>query len=123
MMLDETAWTHFPAKTVAVDGKTEFGISVLQHGLLAGEVFRQFRALRRWNALDDLLPDAVAGLGGVHDVGKVNPIFLSRLLKDASEEDRSSLIAAHDEVLFELENEAGTQDAKPASFQSAQAKV
>lgn len=87
-MFDETAWTNFPAKTVSVDGKTEPGVSVLQHGLLAGEVFRQFRTLRRWNALNDLLPDAVTGLVGVHDVGKVNPIFLSRLLRDASEEDR-----------------------------------
>lgn len=88
MMFDETAWTHFPAKTVSVDGKTVPGVSVLQHGLLAGEVFRQFRTLRRWNALNDLLPDAVAGLVGVHDVGKVNPIFLCRLLKDMSEEER-----------------------------------
>ena len=88
MMFDETAWDYFPAKTVSVDGKTVPGVSVLQHGLLAGEVFRQFRTLRRWNALNDLLPDAVAGLVGVHDVGKVNPIFLCRLLKDMSEEER-----------------------------------
>ena len=87
-MFDETAWDYFPAKTVSVDGKTVPGVSVLQHGLLAGEVFRQFRTLRRWNALNDLLPDAVAGLVGVHDVGKVNPIFLCRLLKDMSEEER-----------------------------------
>lgn len=94
MMLDETAWTHFPAKTVTIDGKNKLGVSVLQHGLLAGEVFRQFRTLRRWNALDDLLPDAVVGLIGVHDVGKVNPIFLCQLLKDASEEDRSKWLDA-----------------------------
>ena len=93
-MLDETAWTNFPAKTVTVDGKTELGVSVLQHGLLAGEVFRQFRTLRRWNALNDLLPEALTGLIGLHDVGKVNPIFLSRLLKDASEEDRNKWLDA-----------------------------
>lgn len=87
-MFDETAWAYFPAKTVSVDGKTVPGVSVLQHGLLAGEVFRQFRTLRRWNALNDLLPDAVAGLVGVHDVGKVNPIFLCRILKNMSEEER-----------------------------------
>lgn len=87
-MPDETTWTHFPAKTVSVDGRIEPGVSVLQHGLLAGEVFRQFRALRRWNALNDLLPEALTGLIGLHDVGKANPIFLCRLLKDASEEDR-----------------------------------
>ena len=88
MMFNETAWAYFPAKTVSVDGKTVPGVSVLQHGVLAGEVFRQFRTLRRWNALNGLLPDAVAGLVGVHDVGKVNPIFLCRLLKDMSEEER-----------------------------------
>ena len=87
-MPDETTWTHFPAKTVSVDGRIEPGVSVLQHGLLAGEVFRQFRTLRRWNALNDLLPEALTGLIGLHDVGKANPIFLCRLLKDASEEDR-----------------------------------
>ena len=62
-MPDETTWTHFPAKTVSVDGRIEPGVSVLQHGLLAGEVFRQFRALRRWNALNDLLPEALTCAG------------------------------------------------------------
>lgn len=64
----------------------------------------------------------------ISDVHTITPkaMFSLRLERSAgnlSEEDRSSLIAAHDEVLFEPENEAGTQDAKPASFQSAQAKV
>ena len=64
----------------------------------------------------------------ISDVHTITPkamfsLRLERSAGDLSEEDRSSLIAAHDEVLFELENEAGTQDAKPASFQSAQAKV
>lgn len=96
MMIEETAWGTFPAKTVAVDGKTELGVSVLQHGLLAGEVFRQFRTLRRWNALDELLPETLVGLIGAHDVGKANPLFLNKLLKHVSEEDKRLWFDAFD---------------------------
>lgn len=87
-MIEETTWEKFPAKSVVTDGKTKAGVSVLQHGLLAGEVFRQFRNLRRWNALDELLPETLVGLIGVHDVGKVNPLFLNKLLKHVSVEDK-----------------------------------
>lgn len=72
----------FPAKTVErEDGASVLGISVLQHGLIAGEVLRGLLAMLRFPLKETILPEAIIGLAGVHDIGKVNPLFLRKLLR------------------------------------------
>lgn len=81
-------WKEMPAKTVVENGQTQLGISVRQHCLLTGEVLRTFLLSRHWNQRDRLLPDTLVALGGLHDVGKVNPLFLNMLVAFLNDESR-----------------------------------
>lgn len=83
-------WKEMPAKTVVENGRTQLGISVWQHCLLTGEVLRTFLLSRHWNQRNRLLPDTLVALGGLHDVGKVNPLFLHhKLLVHVDEKERT----------------------------------
>lgn len=74
----------FPAKTTEDDSKRTFGISVYQHNLLTGYVFLALRDT--FQKPDDGLPRSLACLAASHDIGKVNPGFLRKLLLSLSEE-------------------------------------
>ena len=68
----------FPAKTVEKAGEgRRLGISVLDHGLLTAYVWQE---LRRVMELESMIPDEGALLAAAHDVGKINPLFLRKLL-------------------------------------------
>ena len=71
----------FPAKTVEIeDEKARPGISVRQHGYLAAYVLRDLLNLVRLPDRKVLLPDSLMTLAALHDVGKVTPAFLCRML-------------------------------------------
>lgn len=74
----------FPAKTFQEQGETHLGISVYQHGLLTALVCRELMNTLRFPIKDDVLPPELAALAAVHDVGKLNPYFLRRLLRNVS---------------------------------------
>lgn len=68
----------FPAKTVETEAEgRRLGISVLEHGLLTARVWLE---LRRVMGLESVIPEEGALLAAAHDVGKMNPLFLKKLL-------------------------------------------
>lgn len=73
---------EFPAKTVSKDGheKPVLGISILQHGCLAGLVLKSLLDLIKVSKRSELLPPSLMTLAALHDVGKANPYFLRRLI-------------------------------------------
>lgn len=74
----------FPAKTVEKAGEgRRLGISVLDHGLLTAYVWQE---LRRVMGLESMIPSEGALLAAAHDVGKINPAFLRKLLANLPED-------------------------------------
>lgn len=72
----------FPAKTVHAGAPdNSLGISVRQHGLIAGWVLRRLIDLLRLKDREMLVPDNLAVLAGLHDIGKINPLFLGKMLR------------------------------------------
>lgn len=71
----------FPAKTAVLeDGTIGFGITVRQHGLITAEVLRNLVELMHFPLKEQLLPDGLVGVAGEHDIGKINPLFLEKLI-------------------------------------------
>lgn len=80
---------EFPAKTSVREGlSTTLGISVLQHGCLAGHVLKELLALLDASHKSELLPSSLPVLAALHDVGKANPYFLKKLLRYCHDEGR-----------------------------------
>lgn len=84
IVLEESTVQYFPAKLVA-SGDVEktshvFGISVRQHGLLTGYVLLELLNLICTRSKDTLLPASISALAALHDIGKMNPEFLRKLL-------------------------------------------
>lgn len=78
-LTDEDA-REFPAKTVEEGGVSHLGISVRQHGLITAYVMRDLLELIACPIKEELVPKAVAVLSLLHDIGKLNPLFLQKLL-------------------------------------------
>lgn len=76
----------FPAKTVPLsDGTIGLGISVRQHGLITAEVLRCLLDLIRFPLKEKILPKELVVLGAGHDIGKENPLFLGKLIRNSDE--------------------------------------
>ena len=104
---------RFPAKTVKrQEGQSRaLGISVRQHGLIAAFVMRALLRTIRTSRSQELLPESLSALALLHDIGKINPVFLKRLLMSLSSDDpeRSAWSAfADDEELAEIPHSAGS---------------
>lgn len=79
---------RFPAKTFECAPHVfALGISVKQHGLIAAYVLLEVLKTLRFPAKGRLFPEALQSLAGLHDIGKVNPLFLRKLLNALPETD------------------------------------
>lgn len=72
---------RFPAKSMEKNGQYCFGISVYQHNLLTGFVLEELIKTLSFPAKNEVLPADVPALGGLHDIGKINPIFFGENIK------------------------------------------
>lgn len=97
MKLSQETLLAFPAKTTEDGPKRTFGISVYQHSLLAGYVLEAL--LGTFIKREDCLPATLVALAAAHDIGKVNPFFLRKLLHALTE---GSLPAAEQETWEKL---------------------
>lgn len=80
-MLDEKLILNAPAKTVECDDGTKtLGMSVYQHCCLAGEVLKILIGRIRMTDKADCLPDSVAVLAALHDIGKLSPVFIRKII-------------------------------------------
>lgn len=77
---------EFPAKTVQSSDRKQcqLGISVLQHGCLTGEVLKCLLDTISLPRKNEVLPFSLVILAILHDIGKVNPEFLRRLINNLS---------------------------------------
>lgn len=93
----------FPAKTVKKEEGVSLGISVMQHGLLAGEVLRELRSFCAFPKKDSVFPESLVGVAGLHDIGKENPLFLKKLLKNVTLDQDGELDLSEWQALSETE--------------------
>lgn len=85
---------EFPAKTVQSSDRKQcqLGISVLQHGCLTGEVLKCLLDTISMPRKNEVLPFSLVILAILHDIGKVNPEFLRRLINNLSLEYKNEAI-------------------------------
>lgn len=88
--LDVAKIQAFPAKLAdtSVNGVSTpvLGISVLQHGLLAGYVLGELLDHIKTRNNEPLIPLTLQVLAALHDVGKINPEFLRKLLSQLAKD-------------------------------------
>lgn len=88
MIASQSDVEEFPAKsrTTIKDGNEARvpGIGIVQHGCIAAEVLRRILYVVKTRGNSGLLPDELAVVAALHDIGKANPYFLRKLLNACS---------------------------------------
>lgn len=78
---------YFPAKThMSSEGFSSLGISVKKHCLLTAYVIKYISSCLCVINKDKLIPESIALIAGVHDIGKISPGFIKKILKALPED-------------------------------------
>ncbi|QHS10716.1 CRISPR-associated endonuclease Cas3'' [Sinimarinibacterium sp. NLF-5-8] len=85
--IESIDYAQCPAKTwLREDGKTQLGRTVIEHCQIVGEVARAMIARYPQTLQARLFPDDAAFAAASHDIGKVSPFFVEKLLRACSPE-------------------------------------
>ncbi len=95
---------NFPAKTIGGDagqGEKKIGLSVYQHSLLTARVLEVL--LKSFNGPSEDLPLSLMCLAAAHDIGKVNPCFLRKILDSVDEQSRAYILKKWQKTLEDFQ--------------------
>jgi len=104
------------AKTVQdEDGCISFGLPVLFHCIIVGEVARILVSHFSQAQRDSIFPSGVALVAACHDIGKINPLFMKKIYQSVSGPDVSNIPALQD-ARIEMEKETGHHSGVSQAF-------